>query len=102
MEVMSYFIDADELARLFSRCLLHALVFIALTDLCLALHFFLRLPLLLALHLGFMFADKLAQDANIVALMLQEVKSVHASEPQLQKVVIKGFLRDTDELGRVF
>ena len=99
MEVRSYFIDADVLTRLFSRRLFHALVLITVTDLCLVLHFFLRLPLLLALHLGFVFADKLAQHANIVALMLQEVKTVHASEPQLQKVVIKGFLRDTDKLG---
>jgi len=47
-------------------------------------------------------ADELAQDANIVALVLEKVESVHPTEPQLQQIVVEGLLGDAHKLGGVF
>lgn len=49
-----------------------------------------------------MLAHKLPQHANIVALMFQEVKTVHAPKSELQEVVIEGLFGDTDQSCGVF
>ena len=49
---------------------------------------------LLAPRLVLVFADKLSEHADIVALVLKEVKAVHATEPKLEQVVVKRLLRD--------
>jgi len=43
-------------------------------------------------------ADELSQHADVVALMPQEVESVHSAEPQLQEVVIERLFWNSHEL----
>ena len=44
-----------------------------------------------------MFSDELSQLADVVALVLEEVKSVHSSEAKLEEVIVERLLRDTDQ-----
>ena len=48
-----------------------------------------------------MLAHKLPQHANIVALMFQEVKTVHAPKSELQEVVIQTLFAHAHLLGGV-
>ena len=49
-----------------------------------------------------MFSDELSQLANVVALVLKEVKSVHSSEAKLEQVIVERLLGDSDEASGVF
>ena len=49
-----------------------------------------------------MLSYEFSQLTNIVTLVLEEIKSVHSSEAELQEVVIQGFLRDTHQACGVF
>ena len=48
-----------------------------------------------------MLTDKLSQHTNIVTLVLEEIESIHASESQLQEVVVQALFRDSDQTRRI-
>ena len=49
-----------------------------------------------------MLAHKLSQYTDIVTLVLEEIKAVHATKSQLQEVVIQALLRDAYQTRRIF
>ena len=41
-----------------------------------------------------MFPYKLPEDSDIVTLMLQKIETIHATEPQLEQIVVERFFGD--------
>jgi hypothetical protein len=52
--------------------------------------------------LVFLLSYEPTQDANVFALVLQEIEVAHVAKPQLEQVIEQRLLRNSDQSGRIF